>query len=418
MNRFVTLALLGVMLAGCAEDSSPLLSPDASEPMDPAPLRTLAPDLGCGHFCEPTLATDGGGRLWVHSQTQIRIWDNDTWSSMQRPPVPDGARPDVFQNDVLLQGAPWGSMFYSALLTRYEPDLQALVLDGMQVAWSDDGLSWAANQFVGLGERMAGDVTDGLGADRQWLAFHEDQVALAFHQVSPALVFDDRIPAEVDFVAGLAHEDAILVAMSADRGASFGPFTRTDDVSYSLHTHVGGPPQFDAGGRLHAPVHRYGPTDGGLYLMRSDDGATWEETMIDPTGGTMFPVLGSSPAGLVAAWHGQDGAIWSASSDDGVVWSEGAKLSAQGAARSSPWVSGGERPLIAWMEDVDGTTWLRAWYDDAVHDLLPISVPPGIRANTDFVHAVPYGAGHAILVADSGSALGGGGGQVHIVLVA
>src|SRR5688572_16907556 len=197
-------ALLVLLLSGCL-GSGPTGNDDSGDggstgkdPDGDGPLpiggaarnwTTVELPLGCAYFCEPTVAIDAGGAILVRSgQMAISLDGGASFEPRSPPPLPQAAPPGSFQNDGLVQAGPDGRFYFSALITYYSPELQSIVLDGLQVASSaDDAVTWDVDTYLSAATTPQ---STGLGADRQWLTFGgPGEVYLGYQQVRAALVY-------------------------------------------------------------------------------------------------------------------------------------------------------------------------------------------------------------------------------------
>lgn len=387
----VALLIAPALMAGCASEAPGIVIGEAQPPVLPtyASAETGLPE--CGGFCEPSIAVSADGVIAALARGTIAVSQDEgaTFELRTVPPVPERAVPGAFQNDELVQYAPDGRLYYSALLTNYDFVTQSIVLDGVQVASSpDDGTTWDVNTLLSLATTP---MENAVGADRQWLAFGKDEVYLTYHEVSPILNY------ATGTMVMLPVEDNIVVARSTDGGRTFSPFTRVftgDDASDSF---IGGRPVVDDAGRLMLAAFRYDGQGGSLWFVTSDDdGRTFTYEQIASTG-DMFPTVAVQGAQVVVAYKNMDGRIVLMQSlDGGATWDEGIGWTeATETAVSSPWVEPRENGDldVVWIQELDeGAYALRHTRGAQITaETRAVVAPrfegsPGIRANTDFAH--------------------------------
>lgn len=359
--RAAPLALLAALvIAGCASDAPVATSPDLAPGAKAVALTTAL--ASCenrfGYCVEPSIAAAPDGTLYVSNglgtSTGVSHDGGATWESIADPPLPTGAAPDLFPNDVFVAVAPDGTLYYSALLTDVRNDptftLGGVILGGIQVAASKDGgASWPANTYLALSG-----TTTTVGADRQWLAFGPDgEVYVSYlHTTSPVLPFAPLPFSPLD-VTG----DDVRVARSDDGGASFTAFVPV----VAAGAHIGGPVAVDPEGNVLVPFFEYGASNRVGIAESSDRGATWSaQTVYEGDDvGAWFPVLSVGPSGRALAWWLGTGSI--------VVSHRDAASGAWSApvAWSAPGESGATGP---WIAEVGNASWAVAYFTEREAD--------------------------------------------------
>lgn len=383
------LLALTVLLAGClgtapAAEMAPVDAPAAAP-------RLLDTTAGCAWFCEPSVAVDGEGRWFVLGDALRASEDGGaTWLEAGTPPSP---KPDAFQTDTLVQVAPDGTLWYSALVASCTPAVgcNPFLLYGVQVARATAPVPTEDDwESVFL---SAPTHPRGLGADRQWLSFGPDGlVCVSFQHVGAAL-FAAPLPLP------RPSQSDLRVSCARDIGA-FPDFTSA--AAGQPVSIINGRPAFDAAGALYVPHFRY---DGGARLevaVSTDEGRTFEARSVGGEG-AWFPALAVAPDGaLHAAWN-DDGTLRRARSlDQGASWSPPEALTLpEETVVSSPWLEAGPGGLaIAFFvqEDEDANR-LELWRNGA-RTVLASGLENGAYrfAGTDFAHFAVDAAGRALVV--------------------
>jgi hypothetical protein len=340
--RAALLMLAVLLLAGCATRPTPVAAP--------TPTVTAAPwSFGAGGVAlekckyqdcyEPTIAADPQGRLFVAdgitSAVAVSSDAGKTWTQRDPPPLPMGLAGD--QSDVIVQVAPSGRLYYSALVVVYPPVGVGAVLEGIEVAWSDDGAAtWAGNVHVS----PATATPQVVSPDRQWLGFAPDgTIYLTYNQIPTG----------------------IWLAKSGDQGKTWTGWTRAASVE-GRNAGIGqsGPPVVDGAGRVYVPACQGGATttdvQGGTLVFRSDDqGKTFTRSVVVAQC-NWFPILTVAKDGTLVLALQPDGVTVSSSTDQG-------KTFTTTKAWGSPKASAAAWPValpdggvdVAWF-DVGGTT--------------------------------------------------------------
>lgn len=241
------------------------------------------------------------------------------WTSLTLP-IPRGEQPKCFAPDVAFAGD--GTMYVSYVTlagTTNEPNAAWLVR-------SDDG-----GRTLSAPRRVTGP-----------LAF---QVRLATDPTRPRRVYVTWLqPEEIGLYLFTGNDHRILVARSDDGGRSFGrpvrasdqrrqrvlapaPAVGPDGALYVLYLDVGGDRLDYEGGHNSAPGAPYSGRFALVLGRSTDDGATWEESLVDdrvvPTR-RFNPFLPPTPS---LAVDGRSGRIYAAFEDgrdspsDVYVWS-------------------------------------------------------------------------------------------------
>lgn len=347
-----------VLVAGCADPQVP--AAHAAAPAPVAGFDLVDTGAPCPSFCEPSAAVAPDGTLYALSGYDLRVSHDGghTFSKATFPSTAKGAPPGVFANDAIVQVAPNGVLYISALLTS---GFQVgVTTEGLEVARSTDGgKTWESNVYLGLA-----DDRGAIGADRQWLAMDgKGTVCLAYQRYGPVVIFDSELGLPRVGLRSPTVDSDNPVTCSTDGGKTFGAFHSAlggpiSDLDGSL---IGGHPILTEGGRLCIPHHRW--DSGVLEVACSTDlGATFTFGKVAPSG-NWFPMLGQTPDGaLGVAWISLKGeALVSTSDDGGATWSEPRELgNASRSAAPSPWIEGA------------AGGWHVAWFDqasDAANDL-------------------------------------------------
>lgn len=341
MRRLLpSLLLLALPLAGCLGDGD--AGPLGPDPQAPGTALAFGagvvalPECRYANCYEPTIAADPQGRLFVADGTTSAVAVSGdggrTWEQRAPPPLPAAAaQTDGSQSDVLLQVAPDGRLYWSALVI-VRPAGQ-FVLEGIQVAWSDDGAAtWAGDVHVS----PATATPQVVYPDRQWLGFSPDgALYLTYNQIPTG----------------------IWSARSDDGGATWTSWTRAVPLEDRVGVGQSGPPVADAQGRVFVPACRLveapGEAGGGQTMVyRSEDrGATFVGVPADAPC-SWFPVLAVAPDGrLVLAT--QPGGLSVLVSDDGGLSFGAATAWGDGPTVAGPWpmprADGGLD--VAWFRD-------------------------------------------------------------------
>jgi hypothetical protein len=395
--RSLPLAAALLLLAGCA---APTVQPGTAAGAPP-PWTILPLGAPCPYFCEPSLAALPDGSVAVLSNGALSLAPrvDAAFAPRELPKVPREAFPGSFQNDGLVQAGPDGRLYFSALLTYYDPQTQSLLLDGLQVASSaDGGKSWDRDAYLGAATTP---THPGLGADRQWLTFGKPgEVYLSYQQVGAVLTYGPLAPAQPYLPA---PPGSMRVAASSDGGATFTDFREASAGERSYR--IIGAGATDAGGRLAVP---YNTGDGPKAALSDDHGATFRQVAIAGGGADFFPRLETLADGSWAAtWKSNDERVLaSVSADRGEHWSAPTEWGAN--ATSSPWLvalPGGFG--IAWLTvRGEGAYTVMAGREQggarSVWAVANLTAPKGARSYTDFVHAAALPDGRmAILFADT-----------------
>lgn len=358
MNRLI-LILCATLAAGCSR-SDPEAQPRAqSQSLAFSAPTTVRAD--CESCFEPAVASDAQGRIYV---TAARLGgvavSRDAGRTFTIKPVPFPSSPTPFaggSGDAIVQVAPWGTLYYTALWS----DTGGILGGGIHFAASDDaGDTWDV-QFVHLREMP---TSRSFTADRQWLAFDGDStIYLVFNCGASAFICsmrsDDRgqtwgLPVDVvhvpdhtfpspegfptvgpdgtliiPYFADVRQEPVpsefdpanptgnvclgartIRIASSIDRGQTFRQHTVYAHPALDEGTCGGGWPEATilADGTW---VANWGTDDDRLWFSASrDGGTTWSEPTILPpevSGGSDHPwILPRKDGGFDALWATND----------------------------------------------------------------------------------------------------------------
>lgn len=409
--RALLAMLATVAVAGCnalPPESAPGTPAPTTDPL-PFANRTVAnltsatgwlviePGVACGTFCEPVVAVDPTGRVFVKGNTYVRSTADGSFEPFEPPAVPVGSPTGSFHTDRHLQVSPDGALWFHSLIGSSQG---AFLLLGVQVARSTDGGDTWQSRFLPL---EGGLPTQSLGADRQWMAFAPDGTAyVTFQQNAVVNVFTP--------VTGVGNPNTanIWVARSDDNGATWTRFSPLDAIDPSADQATG-QPIVDQQGRLVVPFHRYAPTglNRGFAIAVSPDGASATQHQVNAQG-TMFPALVQLPDGTFLAAHNNGEALaWGMAADVVGPWT--LDRTAGGNVVSSPWL--GVRANGSW-----DLVWMEARGDEGRFDVLhsvagaapavlatDLLGQPGIRSSTDFVHAA-YLNGRLLVVTSDGDA--------------
>ncbi|MHB1262046.1 MAG: sialidase family protein [Thermoplasmatota archaeon] len=346
-----------ILAAGC---SSPSMGPVGGESPPEGRWAFAAPVVALEecHYAscyEPSIAADPQGRLFVvdGSASAVAVSEDggSTWDQRLQPPMPMGL--EGTQSDVIVQVSPTGRLYWSALVVARPPQpigLSGPFLEGIQVAWSDDGAkTWIGDVHVAP---VAG-APQVLYPDRQWLGFAPDgTVYLTYNQIPTG----------------------IWLARSDDEGKTWSAWTRAAAVE-GREGGLGqsGPPVVTLDGTLIVPACQ-GPavTEGapGTYMFRSEDhGATFEPILIDAPC-SWFPIATIAPDGRVILGDQPDGVQVTWSDDDGRSY-DGPVQWGNGATTAGVW------PVVG----ADGTVFV-AWFNGAGQLHLTRGNLPGGPAET------------------------------------
>lgn len=370
-----TLALLAtLLLAGCAAPAATTPGADGTPDVPLAPVFSapVATPVDCRYSCyEPSIARDAAGRLVVAdgSTADLAVSEDGgaTWSAVAPPKAP-GALP-VIQSDVLVQASPSGRLYYSALLVRSLPT--GFVLEGIQVAWSEDGgATWPVNAYL---SPLSSPLDAVYHPDRQWLGFGEGETMYLTYNQIPS---------------------GIWLARSDDGGKTWGGWVRAAQLENRRGIGQSGPPVVDGQGRVLVSACAQAPSSTVAVFASDDGGRTFQRRDVTGSRGcSWFPVLAAAPdGGVVAAWHdGEGGVHASVTRDGGETWS--APTDWGEGASTSPWPlpEPGGGLALAWIEGstlrlARGTPETGPSFDVEVAKFG--SAGGRTRANTDFAHGV------------------------------
>jgi hypothetical protein len=367
-------------------------------------VGTVAMD--CAACFEPTVAAGLDGTLYVIDglQSDIAVSDDEgqTWEVRPAPPVPGGAS-SGYQTDSMIQVSPAGRLYFSAMIAREVTlagtYLATTYIDGVQVAWSDDGArTWQSSHVTLSPERL-----DMLAVDRQWLGFG---------------------PGGEVYLSYLQQPAGIWIMRSDDGGATWGPSRQVvapEDGQGGNH----GPPVVDGEGRVFVPKCNVGPSarlddtgpTPGLYVYVSEDqGVSWAERPVASEGCIHFPILAAAPDGsLVVAWHDMAGGAAptrgdvyvSRSTDAGGSWSEPIRWGE--GTHTSPWPlvrDDGSLDLVWYAEDADSSSHAVVAHgrpdEGPLQQALLPSFDHGIDRHspqsTDFAHAARLPDGRIVVI--------------------
>ena len=297
------------------------------------------------------------GRLFVAdgSSSPIGVSEDggNTWSVV--PPPPPASDWRGTWGDTILQVAPSGRLYWSALFLS-----QGFVLEGIQVAWSDDGgKTWAGNVHLGPAE-MTPQV---VAPDRQWLGFAPDgSVYLTYNQVP----------------------SGIWLARSDDEGRTWTSWTRAAPVE-GRKGGIGqsGPPVVDSSGRVFVPACE-GDWQRTLVLRSDDKGATWASAAVEG-GCSWFPILAVGAGSVVLSVQPAE-ALVSVSTDGGVSFPAPKSWGSPATSSGWPILTPDGKLILAWFKDEgDGVAVLhvsRGVGSARDADIAVVSVHGGTEGNT------------------------------------
>lgn len=373
--RLATAMVLGALLAGClaSEPSDGGEPSQISPPVEGAGSTAALVFTGCSGRCEPNVAVDLTGRVFVaaYRGTQVAVSEDggQSFKVLPGPEMPSNAPPGARHNDGLVQTAPDGALYFSSFVpSDRDPG-------SMFVARSEDGArSWHS---VLLAVDLA-DPSAGITAvpDRQWLGFGADGAIYASYTLVPGGSF---------------------VARSDDGGRSFGPFVPASTVAERANFGQASPVVELPSGRLAmAALARATPTAplqaglAGVRLSLSDDGGvTWRgvdlHAVAPPTSaGFQFPMLAAMDGALHVAWVSKAGRLHVlTSADEGETWSDPV-------AWSLPEES---VPTAAWPAVVGNTLHLVYYTVDATLSLVVASSPADEADPVIVASGIPPGSG-------------------------
>ena len=284
-----------------------------------APVRLLT---SCGTCPEPTITTDGHGRLYVmsYSAQDIAVVDNGQVAHRAGPTVP---LPNL--GDAIINADREGRLFVAGLVFPY----------GVQVWRSvDQGRTWATSVFAPV-----------VGADRPWLAFGPNGLVYLTYNVDAA---------------------AEAVQTSTDNGATFGLPAFAAPADRTLG--AAGPPIVDCTGRLHFAFATSDPQDGTPLLQlatSNDSGHTFSYSTIGPYPSTYFPVLSLDSRNMLhAAWSrpapvaGEYEIVVASSAEGGATWGAPVSWSGSDTLTASPWIAptGGDLDVLWYRVTAPGAT--------------------------------------------------------------
>jgi hypothetical protein len=239
-----------------------------------APAQVAVPKCAFANCYEPTIASDPQDRLFATDGTTSDVGVSTdggaTWTSRRPPPMPAGLTGS--QSDVIVQVAPSGRLYYSALIVA-QPAGQGFVLEGLQVAWSDDGAAtWTGNVHL---SPVTG-VHAVFAPDRQWLGFGPGATMYATYNQIPS---------------------GIWLARSDDAGVTWSGWTRAAAFEARLGG-IGqsGPPVIDADGRVFVAACA-GPASTTTLVFRSEDKGKTFTGVDTKVACNWFPIPAVGPRG-------------------------------------------------------------------------------------------------------------------------
>jgi BNR repeat-like domain len=345
VRALLPVALL-VLLAGCL-GAQPAPAGPAAAPTPPgafAPSAVAVAKCAYASCYEPTVAADPQGRLFASdgstSDVGVSTDGGATFVGVKPPPLPAGV--SGVQSDVVLQVAPSGRLYWSALVV--DTTGGQFVLEGIQVAWSDDGAAtWAGSAHVSPVAQPGAVV---VSPDRQWLGFAAGRtVYLTYNQIPTG----------------------IWIARSDDAGATWGGWTRAAPTEQRQGGFgQSGPPVVDAKGRVLVPAC-LGDDTATLVFASDDGGKTFASSSV-PEGCTWFPILAAAPDGrVVLARTTPEGKVLvSTSTDRGATFGPAATWGGNGTAAPWPLPDGQGGLVLAWYDGASSRSALHvAWGDDA-----------------------------------------------------
>lgn len=343
--RLLPAILAMVLFAGCVASSPPGSKSNVSgvAPGGFAPPVVAVVKCHYASCYEPTIASDLQGRLFASDGTTSDVGVSPdggmSFTGVKPPPMPAGIT--GVQSDVVLQVSPSGRLYWSALVV--DTTGGQFVLEGIQVAWSDDGGStWVGNAHVSPAAAPGAIV---VSPDRQWLGFGAGRtVYLTYNQIPTG----------------------IWLARSDDSGATWGGWTRAAPAEARQGGFgQSGPPVVDAKGRVLVPACQ--GDDSTTLIFASTDGGKTFTVSSAPGGCTWFPILAIAPDGrLILACTTPDGnVIVSMSNDSGATFGPPVTWGANGTAAPWPLPGSGGRLALAWYEGSSSSSTLRvAWGDE------------------------------------------------------
>ena len=326
------LLVLAVLLsAGClADEPAPRAAPGPLPATGWAFGQAVVALEQCASSCyEPSVAADPQGRLFVvdGSTSAVAVSEDGGLTWDQRAPPAFPLPVDGVQSDVLVQVAPSGRLYWSALVV-----LRPAALEGIQVAWSDDG----AKTWLGSTHISPATVTPQvLSPDRQWLGFAPDGTLYVTYNQIPT---------------------GIWIARSDDDGKTWSGWTRAAPLEgRSGGVGQSGPPVVGLDGTVFVPacegVASQETSPRTLVFRSHDQGATFESSVVDAAC-SWFPIAAVAPDGTLVVANQPDGVQVAWSTDGGVTF-QGPRQWGQGTATAGIWpVTRLDGELfVAWFED-------------------------------------------------------------------
>ncbi len=362
--------LVAAVLAGC------LTAPQVAD--EPPEDRAARVANGTFAFGEPMLAIQGCGGCYEPSVTwafgylyatsangHTLARYNGQWESIDAPELVGGASG---MGDVLIQTDGQGRLWWSSLLIGVDDgDTRA-----MQVARSDDGITWALNVVVeaGPGGLAAGDY-----ADRQWLAFTPHAVIATCNCPVSART---AVMASMDDGQTWQPRPDILVDLG--RPGPAGPAaTHNDTLVIPFLTGVAPSPERTIQGL------------GVAVAISPDGGTSWTRSQLalpSPTACCAFPSAATAPDGtFLVAWTGIDGRVMVADGKDPTAmrltsWND----ATQQGVYPHPWVAADQWGIaVAWFA-LDGDIRIRAAVGQLTQPMMHFELDSQNASNTDFAH--------------------------------
>jgi hypothetical protein len=394
MRAFVALLFVAALAAGCVQDETPSPTSQAPAPamervrLDPPASLEFSPEKILGRVdlgAEPSIAAGLDGTIYV--TTPLAMWRSDdngtTWVDLGGPVCPLGA-PACPGAET--SGAPEG--------LEGGGDADVWITPDGRVHWlglfgSDANIPYQYSDDRGVTWSEPYDVSDGTGADREWITARPDGTLFAsWRNGDPSTI---RMAASYD--NGMTWTEPLDIADDTRQGG-----IATDPSSPAL-----------------ALAH---DAAGTVAVARSlDDGTTWDSVVVarNPRQGHVFPVTAFDAAGTLYLAYAADkdptlptqtgglirpyertSVYVHVSHDKGLTWSNATQVNPPGTTAWFPWIAAGAqgKVVLSWYQNDRG---LPRYTADEVYVMVGVSLDADLpdprfaafRASPEPVHMGP-----------------------------
>jgi len=381
MKALAALALVALLAAGCVSQTTTPTTSASSAPvpprvrLDPPAALTFAPAIDLGQVsggAEPGIAVGADGTIYV--DTPLAVWRSDdngtTWKDLGGAACPLDAPTCAGLES---SGSPNGLTGGGDASVWVTPDGHVHWLGlGPHIPYqvsSDRGATWSKPV----------DVSNGTGADREWITGRDDGTLFASWR----------------------DEKTIRMSRSDDEGSTW-----TKPVDIAPDNRQGGI-AVDPTSQDLALAH---DQDGVVNVAHSfDNGATWTSVQVvsNPRQGHVFPVTAFDANGTLYLAYAADkspqvppvspsdtrpletpSVYLHVSHDKGLTWSDAVQVNAPGTSAWFPWIAAGApgKVVLTWYQNDRG---LPRYTADEVY------VTMGVSLDADFA-APRFTTAHAM----------------------